>query len=244
MAGLAKVEHVLLSLKVLGDLFCRFRTMWFITECFYPANNQKPCDLKVHINMKGNPDFLFASLYEMSWMGKAGESDFGLLCFCRVTWCASAEATTSRASPWSRACWPTAVCACCSARDTPATVPAGQASANASLCVAASLMPTSAFWTWSSSRKVTSSMWFLWTIMEILKQTCKSTDFGWIGLKQQFTFRSTSFVLWNKGTPVDPFWLVCSHKGGTACCQSNCGAAYQMRPDLLTMDGWTALLSH
>lgn len=46
------------------------------------------------------------------------------------------------------------------------------------------------------------------------------------------------------GTPADPFWLICSHKGGTACCQSDSGAAYQMRPDSWSVDGWTALLSH
>lgn len=46
------------------------------------------------------------------------------------------------------------------------------------------------------------------------------------------------------GTPVDPFWLVCSHEGGTVCCQNNCGAAYQMRPGPWSVDGWTAMLSH
>lgn len=142
--------------------------------------------------------------------------------FCRVMWFASAEATTSRASPWSKVCWPMVVCACCSARATPATVPAGLESANASLCVVASLMPTSAFSTWSSSRKV------LWIVLRWVGCALFSQDI-WGRTRQCTTIVCTQMLckkltilggnktlnfinLFNVyGTPVDPFWLVSSH---------------------------------
>lgn len=62
MAGLAEVEDVLLTLKVLRDPFCRF-----ITESFYPANNQKPCDLKIHIKKKDNPDLCASCMRCPEW---------------------------------------------------------------------------------------------------------------------------------------------------------------------------------
>lgn len=114
-------------------------------------------------------------------------------------WFASAEATTSRVFPWSRVSWPTAACACCSARVTPATVPAGLASASANLSVGASLMPISVFWTWSLSRKVM-SFWLGNVEMFAKKIDCKY-----------------SIPLSVCGTSVDPFWLARSHEGGTVC---------------------------
>lgn len=72
--------------------------------------------------------------------------------------CASAEAMTNKASPWSRVCWPKDVCVSSSARVTPVTALAVLVSVNASLSAAASLTPTSAFSIWSLSERV-SILW-------------------------------------------------------------------------------------
>ena len=76
------------------------------------------------------------------------------LWFARAMWCVSLVAMTSRGFQWSRACWQLAASACCCLLAIPAIVLGAMANVDASPCVAASLMQTWVFSTWSSSRKV------------------------------------------------------------------------------------------